>query len=154
MDINFNVNIKRKYKVNGQEYNSLDEMPADIREVFKKAMDTKAGTGTTLTTEKSHTRITFNGKDYDSTEAMPADIRLTYNKILKSAEVGEKTDIGLSDISNTFFTESGKPKMLNTANISQATRFESSFISGGRALLIGIVLAALVFIIYMLLQNK
>jgi hypothetical protein len=154
MDINFNVNIKRKYKVNGQEYNSLEEMPADVREVLKKAMHSKADTGTTLTTEKSHTRIIFNGKEYDSFEAMPADVRQTYDKILKSVETGEKPDIGLSDISNTFFTESGKPQMLNDTNMIRATRFESSFISGGRAFLIGIVVAALIFIIYMLLQNK
>jgi len=32
-----NVNVKRTFKVDGKEYNSVEEMPLDIREAFKNA---------------------------------------------------------------------------------------------------------------------
>ena len=35
--VDFNVNVKRKYVVNGKEYASLDEMPPEIREAIEKA---------------------------------------------------------------------------------------------------------------------
>lgn len=154
MDINFNVNIKRKYKVNGKEYDSPEEMPADVREAFKKAMESPGATEIKVTKEKAHTRIFFNGREYDSIEAMPADVRQTYEKILKSARTGEKPDIGFSDIRNTIFPEGEKPPKTYTSNITPTTRFESSFISGAQALLIGIVVMGLVFLIYLLLQSK
>jgi hypothetical protein len=35
--VDFNVNVKRKYVVNGKEYASLEEMPPEIREAIEKA---------------------------------------------------------------------------------------------------------------------
>jgi hypothetical protein len=43
--MNVNVNVKRKFKVNGKEYNSIEEMPQDIRNAFEKAMASKTGSG-------------------------------------------------------------------------------------------------------------
>jgi len=37
LGLNFNVNVNKKFKYNGREYNSLEEMPEEAKEVLKKA---------------------------------------------------------------------------------------------------------------------
>ena len=34
--MNFNITVNRKFKINGTEYNSMEEMPDDIWKKFKK----------------------------------------------------------------------------------------------------------------------
>jgi hypothetical protein len=80
-----NINIKRRFKINGKEYNSIEEMPDNVREAFKKAMDSRSGSEFPAGTQ---TRIIFNGTEYENIEAMPQDIRLLYEKMLKAAETG------------------------------------------------------------------
>ena len=41
--VNFNVNVKRKYVVDGKEYSSIEEMPADIRQAFERAKHASPG---------------------------------------------------------------------------------------------------------------
>jgi hypothetical protein len=35
------INVKKRYVVNGKEYHSLEEMPADIRQVYETAIVSK-----------------------------------------------------------------------------------------------------------------
>lgn len=82
--MDFNFNVKRKYKFNNKEYNSLDEMPPDVRTIFEKAAAEKLGGYGINASPK--TKIVFNGTEYESIDKMPADIRKLYEDIMKASE--------------------------------------------------------------------
>ncbi len=86
-----NVNVKRRFKVNGKEYNSIEEMPDDVREAFKRAMSLKASS--TSSSKTLSARITVNGKEYASIDEVPLDMRQLYEKAIKAAEGGSVDDI-------------------------------------------------------------
>jgi hypothetical protein len=44
MKVNFN--IKRKIVVNGKEYNSVEDMPLELREAYEKAVGSGTGVRT------------------------------------------------------------------------------------------------------------
>ncbi len=71
MDINVNFNVKRKYIVNGKEYGSVEEMPANIRQAYDKALESRKG------------KIVFNGQKYENVEAMPPDVRQAYEEMMR-----------------------------------------------------------------------
>ncbi len=79
MGMEFNVNIKRKIKVNGKEYDSLEEVPEQFRQTVQHALDSAGAPGV-------HRKITVNGVGYDSVEAMPPDARRLYEDALKKAD--------------------------------------------------------------------
>ena len=98
MDIN--INVKRKFRINGKEYNSIEEMPDDIREIFEKAMSSQAGSGFQINSAAMRTNIIFNGTVYGSIDEMPQDVRQLYEKVLKAAETGAgQPDIDITGIS-------------------------------------------------------
>ena len=61
--MNVNVNVKRKFKVNGKEYNSIEEMPQDIRNAFEKAIASQAGKGQSVSPATMQTKIIFTGTE-------------------------------------------------------------------------------------------
>ena len=71
IDINLKFNVKRKFNVNGKEYGSVEEMPANIRQAYDKALESRKG------------KIMFNGKKYENVEAMPPDVRQTYEEMMR-----------------------------------------------------------------------
>jgi hypothetical protein len=85
-----------KININGQEYNSVDEMPPDVRKAWEQAMSMLAdrnGNGVPDILEGGNTRITrsssvpgvttvvtsstvtVNGRKYDNWEEVPPDLR-------------------------------------------------------------------------------
>ena len=149
--MNVNVNVKRKFKINGKEYNSIEEMPPDIRSAFEKAMASQAGSGTNVTTQ---TKIIFNGTEYQSIDAMPQDVRQLYEKVLKAAETGNAPSniITASDISGM----QAEPKNYGTAslgNMGKPAKIEPTAFSA-RTLIIGVLLIALFFILYLVFQGR
>jgi len=58
--MNFNITVNRKFKINGTEYNSMEEMPDDIREKFKKMMDSLADSGNQTNLTALQKKIAFN----------------------------------------------------------------------------------------------
>ena len=58
-----NINVKRRFKINGKEYNSIEEMPDDVRAAFEEAMDSQAGAEHTVKSEATKNRIVFNGTE-------------------------------------------------------------------------------------------
>ena len=89
-----------KITFNGQSYDGLDAMPADVRtryqaivdalgaddrEKLESAMDGGAGLRINTTVRR---RIRINGKDYDSVEQMPAHEREIYEKAMAKQEAG------------------------------------------------------------------
>ncbi|MDD5679252.1 MAG: uroporphyrinogen decarboxylase family protein [Kiritimatiellae bacterium] len=82
--MNISIHIKRKFKINGKEYNSLEEMPDDIREKFKQTMASQADSKHPINLTTTRAKITFNGAEYGSMDAMPQDARQLYEKVLKA----------------------------------------------------------------------
>lgn len=137
------VNIRRRFTVNGKEYGSAEEMPADLREAFAKAL---AGG---IRIQAGKTRIVFNGREYDGLEAMPAETRQLYEKLLKAAEAGAvPADLAVSG-------NGALPVGIAGSGVSRAgaaVRFEPSFSS--RKALAAIVLAAVIILLVFLLRAK
>ncbi len=75
------VDLKRKFIVNGRQYASIEEMPEEIRQAFQKSMSCGHG----VVHVNTETKIVFNGKEYAGIEDMPGDARETYEKIMKAA---------------------------------------------------------------------
>ena len=60
------VELKRKITVNGQDYESLDQVPEEFRSTVQNAL--ASGTAPKMT-------ININGKTYSSVEELPAVLR-------------------------------------------------------------------------------
>ncbi len=86
--MNVNVNVKRRIIVNGKEYNSVEEMPADLRRAFEKAMAERRDSGNPAGDTTVRTKIIFNGQEYKNMEMMPPDERKLYETVLKAANAG------------------------------------------------------------------
>jgi hypothetical protein len=129
------VNIRRRITVNGREYGSTGEMPADVREAYERAM---AG-GISIRSAK--TRIVFNGREYAGLEAMPAETRQLYEKVLKAAESGTVPADLASGSACSGVSRAG-------ATLS----FDPSF--SRKKAIVWIVLIAITLILYFLLAGK
>lgn len=93
MDVKFNV--KYKFKVNGKEYGSLEEMPPDIREAYEKAVSKEGAIGHGSI---SSGKIVFNGQEYESVDSMSTDIRQMYETIMKKVKSGEISATANADL--------------------------------------------------------
>jgi len=85
--VGIELNVKWKFKVNGKEYGSAEEMPGPVREAYEKAVDISPGPGHGDTL--ASTRIVFNGREYANVDAMPAEIRQMNRSIVKAVETGD-----------------------------------------------------------------
>jgi hypothetical protein len=148
--MNVNVNVQRKFKVNGIDYNSVQEMPSDIRSAFKKVMASQTTTGKPTVT---HTKIIFNGAEYNSIEAMPQDDRQLYEKVLRAAEKGDipagLVSPGDISVSRTEPKVSGDTDM---ENMRKAIKVEP--VVSPRIWIFGTTLIALIILIYYLFQVR
>lgn len=75
VDIKFNVN--KKYKFQGKEYDSIDDMPPEAQDAFRKA---QAESGIKVNVDPP--KITYNGKQY-SLDELPPQVREMYDKLMK-----------------------------------------------------------------------
>jgi hypothetical protein len=141
-----NMNVKRKFKFNGKEYNSIDEMPDSIRETLKKAMDSEAASGYGINHTAMRTKIIFNGTEYESIDAMPQDVRQLYEGILKSAENGTAPP------GSDMLKESGTGGNVRTEKSRNPGKTEPSF--SARALVVSIGLIALILLFYYLFKSR
>ncbi|MFH0953877.1 MAG: hypothetical protein V1873_06075 [Verrucomicrobiota bacterium] len=92
------ITFTSKINFNGQQYASPNDMPADVREVYEKAMASLAGPdGHSLINVqlKSTSKIVFNGKEYGGVDEMPPDVRQMYDRIMATvtAKPEERNDI-------------------------------------------------------------
>ncbi|MDA8243526.1 MAG: hypothetical protein M0025_05340 [Elusimicrobia bacterium] len=82
MGIEFNINFKKKIRINGKEYDSEDQVPPELRQTVHDALLNSGAPG--------RRKIVINGVPYENTESMPPDIRQIYDQAMKrAAEAGE-----------------------------------------------------------------
>jgi hypothetical protein len=152
--MNVNVNVKRKFKINGKEYNSIEEMPQDIRNAFEKALASKTGSDLQRNPASMQTKIIFNGTEYKSIDAMPQDVRQLYEKVLKAAETGTAPTniITANDISGM---QAG-PKTYGATNMEmmgKPSKIEPTAFSP-RLLIISFMVIALIILLYVIFQVR
>jgi len=88
--------VSLKIVFNGQEYDSVDAMPPDVRKQYEVALETLRKSGgeeilsvlqrdmgvTGAHIKAAFREIVVNGKKYDSVDAMPPDVRRTYEQAM------------------------------------------------------------------------
>jgi hypothetical protein len=81
-----------KITVNGRDYDSIDQMPPDIREIYSQAMaamresETPNTSGVVKKDIVSHTvkeSFTYNGRHYNSLDEMPPEVRSLFESMSK-----------------------------------------------------------------------
>lgn len=151
--MNININMKRKFNINGKEYNSVEEMPDDIREIFKKTMGSQTSIGQKTSHAGVRTKIVFNGTEYDSIDAIPQDVRRLYENMLKGAEDGAvPLESDVAGICSNMMIGSKTPETVRTGELRRPAKIESSF--SPRSLIVGILAAALILLLYYLVQSR
>src|SRR5215469_14584153 len=90
-----------KITVNGREYDSIDHMPPDVREIYSKAMAALGESGMQkmsgflrkdiLSTTKES--FTYNGREYKSRDELPPEARALFDKIPEMS-----SDTKISDV--------------------------------------------------------
>jgi hypothetical protein len=148
MDIKFNV--KYKFKVNGKEYGSLEEMPAPIREAYEKTVANSKGIEHGNIPSMTAGKIIFNGQEYESVEAMPADIRQMYETVMKTVSEGKISVTGGVDFKfGKKIPDLGKGTTLDSYNILKPIA-PKSFFSPHVLTIILAILALLVGIYFLI----
>ena len=146
-----NINVKRTFTINGKQYNSIEEMPEDVRKSFEKARSSHEGTGRhiQITQTTKNMKITFNGTEYDSIETMPQDARQIYDKVLKAAETSSSPeDIDLSGIMLNGTDTTGA---LPSTGQRQQIKFESA--SSQKKIVTAVVLAGIFLLLFFLFHK-
>jgi hypothetical protein len=153
--MNIIMNLKRKFKINGKESYSVEEMHHDIqeaREAFKKLMDSPVGSGHRINSAMPPNKIIFNGTEYENIDAMPQEVRRRYEKVLKAAKSGAPSSgVGIAGISGGMPGKPGANSTARPGEIRKPTKGEFSF--SPWKLIVVAVLMALIFLIYYLVQN-
>jgi len=107
-----NINIKNKIRFNGQDYDSLEAMPADVRQEFEKIMaGLKNPDGSRVVIHTSG-KVVFNGQEYAGVEAMPEEIRRQYQQIIGSLD---KDGNGIPDMLEGRAAKTGQPAQSSSA---------------------------------------
>jgi hypothetical protein len=88
MEISIAFKSKPKLVFNGREYGSVDEMPEDVRRLYRDAIALAAKGGPNVKVF-SKTELWFNGKKYNSVNEMPPDVRLSYDKVMKAIDANQ-----------------------------------------------------------------
>ncbi len=134
------MQLKWKVKVDSKKYGSVEEMPANIREVYERAKGTS---------QIAATRIIFNGQEYESVEAMPPDIRQVYEGVMKAAETGKIPADVLSGLKlGTTTRVQASKDVSGSVKTPRPIEPESTFSLSPRMLLIGLALLALLIALY------
>jgi len=87
------INVKTKIKFNGQEYNSVEDMPTEARQTYERAL--AAFKSDPAAQSRSTTKIVFNGREYGSVADMPADVRQLYEQVMGAVDADRN---GIPDV--------------------------------------------------------
>lgn len=147
--MSFNISLNRKFTVNGKDYDSIEEMPEDIRDLYAKAMGSVKDAGHQgNNTVSIQTKIIFNGAEYESIDAMPRDVRQSYEALMRVAKNGTT--------SSSLFSMalSGGPEKNSGLPGAAGPEIKYQFSLSGRRLILNILFAVLVFLVYYIWKSK
>jgi len=84
--VKIDFSVKKRFIVNGKEYDSVEKMPDQIRDAYKKAMAGAPGQGHSETLKTVESKFVFNGNEYASEEDMLQEERELYKFVMKAME--------------------------------------------------------------------
>ena len=148
------LKVNRKYKINGKEYNSVEEMPPDIRKAFEKAMASRGNPDQQINPVKVKTKIIFNGTEYESLEEMPQDVRQLYEKVLMAAETGDVPPDILAEGEIKGVLTGPSPGNINAGMDYTGTPTKAEPTFSPRSLILGILAIVFIILLYYLFKIK
>lgn len=139
-------NIEKKIIINGKEYNSIDEMPEDLRQAFQKAL---SGFGNKIKVNKE-AKFVFNGKEFKGVEVIPPDEMETFKNLIKAATDGNgKIPTGLSEgIGKSLGGEEAKGSASGHQKPIEPEATFSITLSP-KAVVVGLIVVLLVVMVYL-----
>lgn len=142
----FKINVNKNIIVNGNEYGSVEEMPASIREAYKKVTEGGSFTFNNVGIVKKNNKIIFNGKEYCNENVMPLDERILYNDLMKTLgkTFGSSGDDNIKEIAATRNPESKSTIGNMNRIVPEASISKMQFIIGSS------ILAFIVLLLYVL----
>ena len=146
--MNVKFNVKRKYKFEGKEYDSIEDMPAEGQAAFKKAMPSESDLAEKLDLQPGQTnKIIYNGKEYDLND-LPPIVRKIYEKLIPNTQ-REPGAIEPSSASETSDV-SGSAEDIHYSDIPAEPIAPKATSPAVRFILSLIALGTIVFLIYYL----
>lgn len=76
------IKVTTKFRCKGQDYESIEEMPSDLRGACEQAIASLKDSGEVQ--GGNSTRVILNGTTYESVEELPADVRQLYERAIGS----------------------------------------------------------------------
>jgi len=153
-DMNIDITLKREFKVNGKEYNTIADMPNDVREAFERAMNPQSTTGRQIGPASMGTKIRFNGTEYDSPDAMPPHVRQLYEQLMRALETGSVTpEVALEIAGGTTLIRPPGDRIAAPRVATTPDKVELSFSFSLQKLIVTVILIALCFFLYFLFYS-
>ncbi len=87
------TNVKWRFRVNGKEYGSVDEMPAAERETYEKVAGPLSVERHGHALVVKNGRVVFNGQEYANVDAMPEEAREAYRAVMTMVEAGQAAPV-------------------------------------------------------------
>jgi len=142
------LDVKRKYKFQGKEYDSIGDMPPEGQAAFRKAVPSESELENRVELKEGITKITYQGKEYNLDE-LPPTVRKLYEKIIEMKTHGKSGAIepsSASEIENipepsaNVYSGEMPAEPINPTATSPAARFVLTLVA----------LGAIIFLIYFL----
>lgn len=144
--------MKRKFKINGKEYNSFGETPLTIqqaREAFKKLLDSQIPSDRWINSVVAPNKIIFNGAEYEVNDSMPQDLHQPFEKVPKAEEIElPPPGVDIAGISDVMLCNPNASSTARLGEIRKPIKGESSL--SRRKLIVTAVLMALFLFFYFL----
>ena len=126
--MDFNITVNRKFTINGKEYGSIEEMPDDVREQYKKVMGLLAAD--------------------PGRKAGPSFLekKIVFNATLGAGETGAVSPAIDSTKVSSDMRKPGSFERVRADDMSQPARFEP--LISARMLIVCVILGVLLFLFF------
>lgn len=93
------IRVTRTFTVNGKAYESIDELPGDIRRLVEQAVGSHPAAAWARPTSAAPAKIVVNGTEYDGVAALPPEIRQLYEAAMNAVTTGAvSTDVTVQTV--------------------------------------------------------
>lgn len=149
-----------KITVNGREYDSVDQMPPDVREEYSQAMALlgNAGAGAlnmpggvkkgVVSQSIISEKITYNGREYTSRDELPPEVRALLDKLPEPSLGASETEVKIETV-KTFPSASTGPFIINSLQNREDAPERNPQIAWLLVSILTVVVMVLLFLLYL-----
>ncbi len=149
-----------KITINGREYDSVEQMPPDVREQYEQAVAAlekedlfkKLGLGKKGVTQTTQTvvqeTITYNGRDYANRDELPAEARALLEKLPKPSPDDPTSEVKIETI-ETIKDIRSEPFIIKTFENREKAPERDPKIAWMLVSTLAIVVLLLLFLLYL-----